>query len=275
MEHYPITLLDIEPENFQSTVTSEILSSFTDAVFEFAEDGSGATEVLGTQTLLRWRDKYFVVLTYHQLKLVASGAPKICLIGTNLWIGPHSIVPFGEPISMSVDAEFDLCVLDFTHHVKFGRIAAERFFVVWKDNLLTPEDKLIVASNPGYPVEKQEYSSSVTFEVVDGQEIPSYKLDGVNLKPTISSLLPDSANTDWGEYIQWKEVYSSGEDPNGRSGSPIFGLVQNSDKLRVKFAGIVFMGGFDLLHAYTGQTVCRIMQAAKEKIDANPHPEFS
>ncbi|SDZ14102.1 hypothetical protein SAMN05444004_106196 [Jannaschia faecimaris] len=175
----------------------------------------------GTLTKLKLRDRYFGLLTCHQIHKANFNYAMISVINEenrSFCTAMRAVFPANEH---SVD-ELDAVLCEFTDPVSTGSLSSHGWFDLRNDYAQphTPEPLAVVAI--GYP----GHRNAIDYENEGYAAGPNAVL-GTESMPSISGRL------------SFEPVSPLDYDPNGFSGGPVFGLKETPNGLQAFFAGLV------------------------------------
>lgn len=183
--------------------------------------------LVGSCISVRYRERYLVLCTRHQLK--GWDLQRIALLTDD---GKHTISSGGvRHFNEANETDFhDLTAFDFTEPCLEIESLRERFFLLKEFPPDVPSDQIVGFVAAGYPFEKQNYDLENGRRLGRAALIVTCVLDGSN-QPNDPALM------------RLRSTEPLTFNPNGMSGGPAFVVQMTNGEPHAFFAGIITRAG--------------------------------
>lgn len=241
----------IQPSSFANHI-----GRHSDSLISVSDDPSYQISLLGSVSLLKYRNQFFAIATQHQ---VASN--QISRLALSVDAEAH-FVTAGKYLFRTNETkedpgeEHDLCAFDFTEPVSEGLLEQSRFFDVSKRNVVSDGERIVCGGVYGYAFSDHTVK-------IDDDDQENTRLEAIHRinREVICKYNGDAFD---GQLAHWFGESVREVDVDGFSGAPVFAIVGQVGEFACKYSGTVVRGGGGNLYSLKAETVLRFLEAVAE-----------
>ena len=226
------------------TAVEKVLARYAFNLFVHNDDPTYKISLLGSATAVRFRGRYLLLATQHQL--VGTELERISMMSDDGEVAITSGGVRSYRMSSETDA-FDLIAFDFTEPCAARPDLRPRFFDLTRIPPNVVDKAIIAFLLTGYPFKDQRYEVHETNQL--------------GLARRLVTCLPESQPSD-DALLSVRSTTPLPHDPDGMSGGSAFVVQESNGQFDAYFAGIIVRGGREIFHVIKAGYVFSFLSSA-------------